>query len=345
MSRYSCYAIPFILAIPLASTLIEASPQSFTPSGSSSNGIPRQGFSSSTATIGTSISSSIISSASSSSPTHLISTLSSDEIPNGYRPFTHVPPKTKNAYGQPGLYVRDWEQKGSISIAQVIHGLSRGILKCFYDRNMYNHEYDVYTALNRARKDKQIVGHPIVDLWRNDYTISIMGTTVACLNWSNIMINENYLVDPFITIVNFSLASRFKSKETDPVQLSRIPKRTVAFSPPEAYVDIDYDLQKSDTWSLMMVALAFYEGNVNGVGQILYGKFQAYTQPEYEQRMVELYHEYWGTEDKYVLHSSTYRMFDYISKAASTLFIVDVNARLTPTGYIDRYQVSHPKLY
>ncbi|RKP26901.1 hypothetical protein SYNPS1DRAFT_21439, partial [Syncephalis pseudoplumigaleata] len=157
------------------------------------------------------------------------------------------------------------------------------------------------------------------------------------INWSNVMVSGANANAFRINIINFSLSQPIRPDSTDGVVLSRVPKHTLGFSPPEAYADIDYDLRKQDTWSVMATAVAFYKGKISGNTRVRDGVREPLSQKKYEESMRRLHEKHRDTRDVYPLHDSIYALFQRIVPSSRKLFTINNAIRPIPEDFVQQH--------
>ncbi|KAI9598751.1 kinase-like domain-containing protein [Syncephalis fuscata] len=161
------------------------------------------------------------------------------------------------------------------------------------------------------------------------------------INWSNVLVNENYKTHGLrITIVNFAISSPLQPAVDHSILKSRPLTGTLGFYAPEYFSGEKYDLRKGDAWGVIVTAYTFYQTSFIGFYMMVDGQRKGRTQSQYEKHIESIYHKNRGTSNRFPIRSQLYDMFDHILPMASSLLTVDTDIRPSPQDYISKFWFS-----
>jgi calcium-dependent protein kinase len=153
----------------------------------------------------------------------------------------------------------------------------------------------------------------------------------------NIVIDTKQSEYPQVTIVDFaySVKLHFIGKK---LKLGRAPGGTSSYHAPERFLDIDYDMRKSDSWSVAVTMYTFYTKKLPyGVIKMETGVSKKKPQYSYTDELKKLYNDYKNLQKPMPLDADLKQELDHTNGAFTELLVVNPKYRQTPEEFVKQW--------
>ncbi|KAI8055839.1 kinase-like domain-containing protein [Syncephalis plumigaleata] len=257
------------------------------------------------------------------------------------------------------LNVLKWHTPRRLTVfADVTFGTEKAFMKCYsklshFDREMtafdiirdsitksnyplYNAKRWVAKRLGSFRKD----GYPcIIITYGGDMNMSQYANTLSPQERSSKMFKLFYQIihGPRVTIIDFdySVKLEFIGRE---IKFGYAPGGTFGYYAPEFFREVDYDMRKSDGWSVAITMYNFY------TGQLLYGMTETETDiyrkqsmSSYAAQLKKLYAKYKDDKTPLQLDAGVMQKLASINHDFTKLLIANPEHRPTPEDFVKQW--------